>query len=58
MAIVAGRSNGRRRLLRALFRTAPALCAGCGSSFEEGDETWIRVPGESACPILLISWSS
>ena len=45
MAIVAGRTRGRHRLLRALLCTAPALCAGCGSSFEEGDEAWIRVPG-------------
>ena len=46
MAIVAGRARGRHRLLRALLCAALALCAGCGSSFEEGDEAWIRVPGE------------
>lgn len=46
MAIVASRARGWRRLLRALLCAVPALCAGCGSSFEEGDEAWIRVPGE------------
>lgn len=46
MAIVASRARGWRCLLRALLCAVPALCAGCGSSFEEGDEAWIRVPGE------------
>ena len=46
MANSANRSGSSRRLLRALLCVAPALCAGCGSSFEEGDEAWIRVPGE------------
>ena len=28
------------------LRRAGAVPRGCGSSFEEGDEAWIRVPGE------------
>ena len=46
MAISANRAGSNRRLLRALLCVSPALCAGCGSSFEEGDEAWIHVPGE------------
>ena len=46
MAISANRAGSNRRLLRALLCVSPALWAGCGSSFEEGDEAWIHVPGE------------
>ena len=46
MAIVANRAGSKRRLLRVFLCVAPALLAGCGSPFEEGDEAWIHVPGE------------
>lgn len=46
MAISANRAGSNRRLLQALLCVSPALCAGCGSPFEEGDEAWIHVPGE------------
>lgn len=48
MANSANRSGSSRRLLGASLCVAPAgaVPRGCGSSFAEGDEAWIRVPGE------------